>query len=535
MKKLILTAWAFACVLPGAGAQANADFNVVPLPEEVSLSGEAPFVLDAADVICSGKALKAEAAFLSDYVAEATGIRTKTSRKAGNICLSMDKSLASEEYHISVRNGRIDITGGSAAGVFYGVQTLRKSLPVGKHASVEIPAGEVKDSPRFGYRGMHLDCARHFFSVGFVKEYIDILALHNMNVFHWHLTDDQGWRIEIKALPELTKVGSVRAGTVVGNNSDVDDGIEYGGFYTQKQIKDIVAYAAARHIEVIPEIDVPGHASAILACHPELGCTGGPYHVARKWGVYNDVLCVGNPKTIPYLEKIFAEVAELFPSRYIHIGGDETPTVRWEACLKCQAVDTGGKSLQGWFTDRIESFLASKGKTVIGWDEMLERGADNSVVIMSWRGTKPGLMAAEMGHDVIMTPVNHAYFDYYQTGNNIYEPSITGRFPVSVETVYSMEPAPDDLSEAARAHIKGAQANLWTEYIASGNVAEYMLLPRLAALSEVNWTPAGRKDFDSFKARVTRLTGLYDFYGWHYAVHLWPERVTQNRWYLDNQ
>jgi hexosaminidase len=524
---------------------ANADYAVVPLPQKVTAVAGKPFILDASTKICCTTAdalLMRDADFLSQYIRQTIGLELPVSRDAtchvssGKvICLSLDSHIKNEEgYRLTVTSKRITIAGATAAGVFYGIQTLRKSLPVIKGdavTSISMPTVVIDDAPRFAYRGMMLDCARHFFPVSFVKEFIDILALHGLNTFHWHLTDDQGWRIEIKAYPRLTEIGSQRSGTVIGNNSDLDDGIAYGGFYTQQDVKDIVAYAHDRYITVIPEIDMPGHAMAALAAYPELGCTGGPYQVGHRWGVYNDVLCVGNEKTYDFVRNVLSEVISLFPSEYIHIGGDETPTVRWDKCPRCQAVQHEGETLQGHFTKIVERFLASKGRRMIGWDELLGSGISTDATIMSWRGTKPGVKAAEAGHDVVMTPLTHCYFDYYQAEKHNYEPSITGMWPIDVNKVYSLNPVPDSLSASAKKHIIGVQANLWTEYIPSAAVAEYMLLPRLAALAEVQWSASDKKDFDAFKLRLTRFTHLYDLCGWKYAVHLWPERMTKDRWH----
>lgn len=481
--------------------------------------------------------MQRNAEFLVEYIKETTGLEVCVSEKASKgaavINLAIDEEIE-KGYSLRVKEKRITIAGHAASDVFWGIQTLRKSLPVLTEAdSVLLPPVEITDAPRFTYRGMHLDCARHFFTVEFLKQYIDLLALHNMNVFHWHLTDDQGWRLEIKRYPNLTRIGSVRTGTVIGNNSDMDDHVPYGGFYTQEQAREIVAYARERYIEVIPEIDVPGHTMAVLASYPELACREGAYAVGHKWGVYNDVLCVGNPQTYEFVKGVLDEVMEIFPSEEIHIGGDETPTVRWEQCPKCNALPLDGTSYQGYFTKQITDYLESRGRRAICWDESLEQGASRRNVIMSWRGTKPGIYAAKMGHDVIMTPLTHCYFDYYQTEKNSYEPSITGMWPVTVEKVYSLDLVPDSLSVEVKQRIKGVQANLWTEQISSPYVVEYMALPRICALAEVAWTAAEKKDFAAFKERVTRLSRLYDLYGWTYAKHLWPERMTKERWKID--
>ncbi len=403
----------------------------------------------------------------------------------------------------------------------------------------------ITDAPRFVWRGMHLDCSRHFFSVDFVKKFIDLLALHNMNRFHWHLTDDQGWRIEIKKWPKLISVGSKRSGTIIGTNSDIDDGIPYGGYYTQDEAREIVAYAAARHITVIPEIDMPGHMLAALASYPELGCTGGPYQVGHYWGVYKDVLCVSNERVYQFVEDVLTEIMDIFPSEVIHIGGDETPTDKWLQCPRCQALQkqlpapqqaaedfeplTSKLSpLQAHFTKKVFDFLTSKGRRALGWDEILD-GSPQSAMIMSWRGTEPGAKAAETGHDVVMTPTTYCYFDYQQVKDTQFEPSRCGGF-IPIEKVYSLDPAPDSLSVTAREHILGAQANLWAEYMTNEAMVEYQALPRMSALSEVQWTQPEHKDYEAFKERLTRLTALFELYHYQYAKHLWPDRQIPSRW-----
>ena len=432
---------------------------------------------------------------------------------------------------LTVNKKGVSIEGSTAAGVFYGVQTLRKSIPVGKEITeVSLPAVVIKDEPRFAYRGMMLDCARHFFPVKFVKQFIDLMAMHNMNVFHWHLTEDQGWRIEIKKYPELTKIGSVRRSTVIGRNSKVYDGVPYGGFYTQEEAREIVKYAADRHITVIPEIDMPGHMVAALTAIPELGCTGGPYEVCRDWGIMDDVLCLGNEKIYRFCEDVLSEIMDIFPSKYVHLGGDETPQTRWKECPKCKKLmEREGLSvgkLQGYFTNRIEKFVNSKGRSIIGWDEILEGDINQSATIMSWRGSEPGAKAAKQGHDVIMSPTTHCYFDYYQTQkekDQRNEPLLIGG-SLPVEKTYSLDPIPADATPEVAARIIGVQGNLWTEYIAYPTLAEYQVLPRMGALSEVQWTN-GKKDFEAWKVRQSRMLDLYDLYRFTYATHLWPKRI----------
>ena len=528
-----------AAFMSFAGAMAAddnrvADYNVIPLPQEVTLTQKGAFVLTGATPIVypeGDEQLKNDAQFLSDYIADVTALRlTTTSAKVKNaITLRLNKKVQSKEgYVITVDKKGVVIEGATAAGVFYGVQTLRKSIPVDKSLTeVTLPAVMLKDAPRFGYRGVMLDCARHYFPVKFVKQFIDLIAMHNMNVFHWHLTDDQGWRIEVKKYPGLAKIGSVREKTVLGHNSDVFDDTPYGGYYTQEEAREIVKYAADRFITVIPEIDMPGHMIAALAAYPDMGCTGGPYKVCPIWGIMPDVLCLGNEKTYQFCEDVLSEMMDIFPSEYIHLGGDETPNVRWKECPKCKALMakenlTPGK-LQGYFTNRIEKFVNSKGRRIIGWDEILDGDINQSATIMSWRGTAPGARGAKMGHDVIMSPSSHVYFDYYQTrqGESQWEEPLLIGGNLPIERTYSLEPVPEGADAETASHIIGVQGNLWTEYIAGPSLAEYQVLPRMGALSEVQWRPQGQKDFENYKVRQTRMLKLYDAYGLVYAKHMW--------------
>ena len=535
MKHLLLAAALSFSMLSAHAADAN--YNVVPLPKSVVMVKGQPFNLTSATTIVyegTNPEMKRNARFLSEYIQQSTGIKTtlldKRDKKAAAIVLVINPKVQGDEaYRLTVNNKQVTIAASTPAGVFYGIQTLRKSLPVQTNgADITLPAVDIADAPRFGYRGMMLDCGRHFFPVSFVKKFIDILAMHNMNVFHWHLTEDQGWRLEIKSHPELTAKSSMRSGTVIGHNATVDDSIPHGGFYTQQEARDIVEYARQRHITVIPEIDMPGHTLAALAAYPELGCTGGPYEVGHRWGVYKDVLCLGKESTYKFVQDVIDEVVDIFPAKYFHIGGDESPTVMWEKCPNClqKAKDenTDIKHLQQYFTNRIEKYLNSKGKSIIGWDEILEGKINQSATIMSWRGVEPGLKAAKQGHDVIMTPSSHVYFDHYQAKETKHEPDATGGCS-PVEKVYSYEPLPETLDAEAKNRIKGVQANLWTEYIPFTTQAEYMVLPRMAALAEVQWTPAGQKNFDNFSKRALRLSDLYDRYGYVYARHLWKEKA----------
>ncbi|MBP5713476.1 MAG: beta-N-acetylhexosaminidase [Prevotella sp.] len=550
----------FICCLSVSPAMAQ--YEVVPLPQDIGLQQGEPFVIDNTVQIIAPDDLQREAAFLQSYLKDLTSLTLPIAKKRDNKVRYINLSVAptitpSEAYHLTVNQKDISIIGGSAAGVFYGIQTLRKTLGL-KVTNAAFPAVIVKDAPRFSWRGMHLDCSRHFWSVDFIKKFIDLLALHNMNVFHWHLTDDQGWRIEIRKWPKLTEVGSQRSGTIIGTNSDLDDNIPYGGFYTQAEAREIVRYAAERHITVVPEIDMPGHMLAALASYPELGCTGGPYQVGHYWGVYKDVLCIGNPKVYEFVQDVLTEIMDIFPSEVIHIGGDEAPSDRWQQCEKCKdaylkdvlegrlgadmtsvrempmtsvremPMFTISARYQGLFTRRIFNFLASKGRRALGWDEILD-GSPRNAMIMSWRGTEGGAKAAATGHDVIMTPTSYCYFDYQQVEDTQFEPSRCSGF-IPIEKVYNFDPAPDYLSEVARSHILGVQANLWTEYMTSESMVEYQALPRMSALAEVQWTQPGRKDYNAFWLRLTRLTKLFELYHYTYAKHLWPERQIPNRW-----
>lgn len=540
-KKILLTV-SFCMFLLQAGA-AEANYNVIPQPQQVTLTKDKPFNLSPnAQIICpsTDELMLKNAQFLSDYIKETTGLLLTINKnpkpKVPSIFLVIDPKIQGDEaYKINVMPQKVVISGRTPAGVFYGVQTLRKSLPIlrpTEHEPVLLPSVSIADAPRFPYRGMMLDCSRHFFPISFVKRFIDLIALHNMNVFHWHLTDDQGWRIEIKKYPKLTEIGSKRSGTIMGHNSDVDDGQPYGGFYTQQEAKDIVEYARQRHITVIPEIDMPGHMKAALAAYPEFGCTGGPYEVGHAWGVYKDVLCLGNEQVYKFVQDVIDEMAVIFPSKYIHIGGDETPTVRWKECPKCQKLAAeqhlSTNKLQAYFTNRIEKYINSKQREIIGWDEILDGEINPSATIMSWRGIEPGERGAKLGHDVIMTPTSHCYFDYKQNENEDTEPEGQHQL-ITVEKVYSLDPAPANMPAENRKHILGAQGNLWSEYIAYPNRAEYAVLPRMAALSDIQWTQPEKKDFSNFKVRADHMAKIYDLYKYVYALQLWPERFNHNR------
>lgn len=459
-------------------------------------------------------------------------------REKNIVFFDLDTSIADEGYSLDIDPSKIIIKASSAAGFYYAVQSLKQLLPIAvygdkKSDSVEeweVPCAHIDDAPRFSYRGMHLDVARHFFSVDEVKRYIDLLAMHKLNVFHWHLTDDQGWRIEIKKYPKLTEIGSIRKYTMVEKNFDQYDNTPYGGYYTQEQIRDIVNYAKERFITIIPEVDLPGHMVAALASYPSLGCTGGPYEVQGVWGVHPDVLCAGKEETYEFVTDVLSEVIELFPSRYIHIGGDECPKDRWKKCPLCQVrirklglktdkEHTAEERLQSYFMTRVEKFLNENNRQIIGWDEILEGGAAPNATVMSWRGTDGGVQAAKLRHNVVMTPNTYLYFDYYQSEDTQTEPLAIGSY-VPLERVYDFEPVPDTLDNDSKKYILGAQANLWTEYISDFKQVEYMLLPRLDALSEVQWTQPENKNWVNFLDRLQHNIQVYDLKGYNYGKHI---------------
>lgn len=540
MKRFITAVFTASILLSGCAGQADADFdNVIPRPAEIIFGDAGSFTIKGSTkILCppDDSSMSRNADFLAQYIKESTGmkLKIKTGNKSGNaIVLAVDTLISGEEaYTLKVDQNGVLIKGGSPKGVFYGIQTLRKAIPAqtGCCASVNVPYVEIADAPRFGYRGMMLDVGRYWFPVDFVKKFIDALALHNMNVFHWHLTEDQGWRIQIDKYPKLTTVGSVRKETMIGKNWNAFDGTPYGGFYTKDEIREVVKYAADRNITVIPEIDLPGHMMAALASYPELGCTGGPYEVATSWGVKPDVLCIGNEVTFEFLEGVLDEVIELFPSEYIHVGGDEVPRDRWRECPKCQArIKSEGLSsdskysaedrLQSYCMARIEKYLNSKGKRIIGWEEILKGDVAPNATVMSWRGVESGLEAARLGHDVIMAPCQYMYFDYYQTSETENEPLAIGGC-VTLDTVYNFEPELPEMTPEQHKHVIGVQANLWTEYISTPEYAEYMIMPRMAALSEVQWTQPGNKDWNSFVTRLESLVKFYERDGYNYASHL---------------
>ena len=541
----------------------QANYDIIPQPKELALNEEKPFELSPKMVIRYEDGLQREAQFLSEYVNDIMGfamdIQEYQSQTDGIVLkLSPDDFDQTEAYEIDITPKQVIIQGADASGVFYGIQTLRKSLPLrctqsGDASSPSergaggskcyLPTATIRDWPNFPYRGMHLDPCRHFIPLDSVKVYIDMLAMHNMNQFHFHLSEDQGWRIEIKKYPELTEIGAYRNGTVIGHNGNLYDTIRHGGFYTQDELRDLIHYAAERHINIIPEIDLPGHMQAALACYPQLGCTGGPYEVWRRWGVSEEVLCAGNEETMRFVEDVLNEVMDVFPSPYIHIGGDECPKVRWEQCPKCQAKikELGIKGderfskedyLQSYVMNRMAKVVEARGRRVIGWDEILDGNVSETAIIMSWRGTEGGIEAARKGHDVIMAPSSHLYFDYYQSEDIASEPSCIGGY-LPVERVYEFQPLPEELTPEQQKHIIGVQANIWTEYIAHFWHVQYMALPRMEALTEIQWNNPQERDFEAFVERCHHMRQLYELYHYTYADHIfnpqvWSDTVAPN-------
>ena len=525
--KRFITLIGICCLYPVVGRPGT--FDIVPCPLSVE-RGVGAFRLKAGSLVLAPDSLLGAARLFSEIAAPILGGKLALESHAAAPALSLagDSSLAREEYVLDVTRRGIELRGGSVSAVLYGLQSLRQLAFENRGT---IPVVRIHDKPFFAYRGAMLDVCRHFSPIGEVKRFIDILALHKLNVFHWHLTDDQGWRIEIRRYPALTRTGSVRRGTVVGDHRTSSEYTDepYGGYYTQDEIREVVAYAAERGIMVIPEIEMPGHAMAALAAYPWLGCTGGPYEVMRTWGVSEDVLCIGKESTLGFLKDVLTEVLELFPSEYIHIGGDESPRKRWTSCPFCQErIRREGlrneAELQSYLVRRIEEWLRDRGRRLIGWDEILEGGVSQNATVMSWRGTRGGIEAARHGNRVVLVPCDYFYFDYYQTHDPARverETVATGRpddVPhVTVRRAYEFSPY-EGLDDGQRQCILGVQGNIWREYMVDFRQVEHMLLPRLAALAEVAWS-CDRRNFPDFSRRLFRLKELYDQEGYHYAPY----------------
>jgi len=520
------------------------EISIIPQPQSVVVKNGTFTLNRTTPIVAISKEDKNIAALFNSYLKSYYGFSLPVAGKGTRGILLTTKSASGDGYTFESDAAAIRIAGNSAAGTFYGTQTLIQLLPIEKGSMLSIPAVSITDAPDVAYRGLMLDVGRHYFPVDFVKKYIDYIALHKMNYFHWHLTEDQGWRIEIKKYPRLTSVGAWRKGTIIGNfPGKGNDNQRYGGFYTQAEVKDIVAYAAKRYITVIPEIEMPGHGGGAIAAYPYLSCFpdeptrpakgvswAGPVsgkQVQQAWGVYEDVFCAGKETTFKFLEDVLSEVLPLFPSKYVHIGGDECPKKHWERCPNCQKriKELGIKGddqhsaehyLQSYFIQRMEKFINSKGKNIIGWDEILEGGLAPNATVMSWRGEKGGITAARQKHQVIMTPNNYVYFDYQQAPK---EDSVTitnNRNFLPIEKVYNWKVVPDSLTTDERPLIWGGQANLWTEYISNPAKAEYMLFPRMSALSEALWKPVRDRNFDDFKKRLETQEKRYDRWGVHY-------------------
>jgi len=503
-------------------AQAPA-IAVVPQPVRVE-RGAGVFTLTARTVVVADPALARQARQLVSMIAPATGfdlaVRTGAAPAGAHIALRIDraleKALGAEGYRVSVRPRAITIRAAAPAGVFYGMQTLRQLLPadVFREARVarswQVPAVTIEDMPRFAWRGMHLDVSRHFQPKEFVKKYIDLLAIHKMNRFHWHLTDDQGWRIEIRKYPKLTQVAAWRKHTLIGPHRtnpkpEHFDNTPHGGFYTQDDIREIVAYAADRFITIVPEIEMPGHSQAVVAAYPELGSVDEPVDVRTTWAVSPYILNA-EPGTIRFMQNVLQEVIELFPGTWIHIGGDEAEKTQWKASPRIQArireLDLKDEhELQSWFIKQMDAFLTARKRRLIGWDEILEGGLAENATVMAWRGVEHAITAARSGHDAVLAPTSHTYFDYYQSQDKASEPPAIGGF-LPLEKVYAWEPMPAALEPQFRKHILGVQGQVWTEYLPNPKAVEYMAFPRAIALAEVAWSPAAGRSFDEFRARL---------------------------------
>ena len=510
----------FTACRPAATVKGNLD--VIPQPQEIVLARDTtPFIIDRSTTIvypATNEKMHRTADFLATFIKEMIGTEVRVSDKGKSsnaIILAVDSTMGHPEgYKLQITPEKVLLTGGSEAGVFYGIQTIHKALPILKDGKVAaaLPAGTVTDFPRFRYRGFMIDVGRHFFPVSYLKQMIDLMALHNINYFHWHLTEDQGWRIEIKKYPKLTEIGSKRDSTIIDWETKKFDGKPHSGFYTQDEAREIVRYAADRFITVVPEIDLPGHTTAALASYPELGCTGGPYKVLCSFGVFPDVLCAGNDQTLQFTKDVLDEIMDIFPSEYIHIGGDECPKSRWEKCPKCQAKikELGIKALpkhskenqlQTYFVSELEKEINAHGRRMLGWDEVLEGGLTPNSTIMSWRGIQGGIEAARQHHDVIMTPIQRLYFS---------NPRINKMTGFEwMNRVYNFEPVPAELTDAEKKFVIGTQGCIWTEWTADSTKMEWQILPRMAALSEIQWTLPEHKNFERFMERLPEMLKIY--------------------------
>lgn len=538
-----------SCLTSEVTTTGNQVMNIIPKPQATEIF-QGKFVFGKTTTLWIDNSIPSSPFFKEILLGLIPDIQDGKSG-ASDIEFSLDAAadIPVEGYELSIKSGSIHIVAKDEPGMFYAIQTLRQLLPVAVENTTQsleghaIPSALIKDFPRFGWRGMHLDVSRHFFPADFIKQYIDMIALHKMNTFHWHLTDDNGWRLEIKKYPKLTEICAWRVDREHEDWrkwSPVEPGEKstYGGFYTQDEVREIVAYAAQRQITVIPEIEMPGHSSELFAAYPELSCRGERLDV--RPGAYwpnKDILCAGNDDVFTLLEGVIDEVVELFPAKYIHIGGDEATKTYWESCPKCQArIQNEGLAneheLQSWFIRKMEKYIQAKDKQLIGWDEILEGGLAPEATVMSWRGEAGGIKAAQAGHDVVMTPYSHVYFDYYQ-GDSETEPQAIGGY-LPLKTVYDYEPVPEELSVEEQKFVLGSQANLWTEFVKTTSHAEYMVLPRMTALSEVVWSNKDSKDWVNFRQRLNYLLPRFEALKWNYSpgsfiVEILPGRVADSK------
>ena len=497
--------------------------NIIPTPTEQTINNGYMEIENSPEIITESN-FNSAATLFKNAIKKLDLTSKKTTKNRINF--SLNEKLNEEEYILKINTDQINIEASTETGAIFGFQSLYQLMNLNlKNGVVKLQNQVIKDSPRFKYRGMHLDVGRHMYPVAFIKKYVDGLAMLKFNNFHWHLTEDQGWRIEIEKYPELNNIGSYRDSTLIGHYTDKPwqfDKTRYGGYYTKKEIKEVVRYAQERGINVIPEIEMPGHSQAAVSSYPEFGCTGEQVGVAPLWGVFKEIYCSKN-ETFDFLEDIIDEVVELFPGKYIHIGGDEAPKTNWKACGNCQNVINREElkdehELQSYFITRMEKYINSKGKQIIGWDEILEGGLAPNATVMSWRGVSGGIEAAKMNHEVIMTPNATCYLDHYQAKDTANEPLAIGGY-TPIEEIYNYEPIPNELDKSLHKYIIGAQGNVWTEYMKTSDHVEYMVFPRIFALSEVVWAK-NRPSFNDFKNKVTGMYPILDKMDINYSKHL---------------
>lgn len=522
----------FVAIITVHAQAVDPNLGIIPAPKSISLLKGQFFVNQKTAIQYENSGDKVSAQLFHDFLKEKylldIPVKKFSKQRAGTVLFSSQGSenIADEGYSLTITPERVTIRG-KDVGLFYGLQTLMQTFPVEKNTPFTIACAEIKDEPRFKFRGMHLDVALHMFPVSFVKKFIDMMAQYKLNTFHWHLTEDQGWRIEIKKYPELTKSGAYRAQTLIGSAQKEPfgyDNIPHGGFYSQDEIRDVIKYAAARYVTILPEIEMPGHCISALVAYPYLACGNnpGPFKTIESWGIYEDVFCAGKETTFKFLEDVLIEVMDLFPGKYIHIGGDEVPKTRWKSCPYCQKriKDNHLKDeyeLQSYFIQRMEKFVNSKGRIIIGWDEILEGGLAPKATVMSWRGEAGGIAAARQNHDVVMAPNDYIYFDHYQGKPEVEPMGFPGYNPL--EKVYSYNPLPPSLTDQQQKHILGAEACVWTEYMPTPNKVEYMIFPRMFAFSEITWTPLERKNYANFlEQRIPKHLAKLDKMGTVYFV-----------------